>query len=153
MTKIRLPDDIIYYTIFPFLVDDMCNISDFQIFRVNKRMYSAKPLCFSGPKIKFGNQVWCSVHTPHEYTFSQYIKRQLDSIRNSPHDDRDASLMLNEKTLTYHNHDAIYTPTQLLYYWNRVVDKSPYKIEHLCCNGTGVVFSLRRNVTPETKDV
>lgn len=151
ITKSRLPDDIIYYMVFPFLVDNICNTSDFQIFRVNKRMYSTKPSCFSGPKSKFGNQVWCSVHTPHEYTFSQNIKSKIGSIRNLPYDDRDTSLLLNEKTLTYHNHDITYTPTKLLYYWKRVVDKSPYKIEHLCCSGTGVVFSLRINVSPETK--
>ena len=106
MNSLLLPDDIIYYKIFPFLVNHICNTSDFQIFRVNKRVLATKPSCFSAPKIKFGNQVWCSVHTPHEYTFSQYIKTQLDSIRNSPPDDRDASPMLNEKTLTYHNHDG-----------------------------------------------
>ena len=161
MNSLLLPDDIIYYKIFPFLVNRICNTSDFQIFRVNKRVLATKPSCFSAPKSKFGNQVWCSVHTPHEYTFSQNIKDQIGSIQpqknltdffNSSGDDNDFSRLHDDKSLTYHNYDHTYTPNDLLYFWKRVVDNSPYEVEHLCCGGNGVVISRRRNVSPKKEE-
>lgn len=158
MAKSLLPDDVIYHIIFPFLVNqDICNTSDFQIFRVNKRVHSTKPPCFSIPKIKFGNQVWCSVHTPHEYTFSKYIKDHTDSIQTHKminnffsSDNNGWTIgirhLLNDDSLTYHNYEHTYTPNDLLYYWKRVLDNSSYEVEHLCCGGQGVVL-LRRNVS------
>ncbi len=156
-----IPDDVIYNVIFPFLVNrDGCGVSDPQIILVNKRAYSAKPVCFSFPKIHFGNQVWCSVHTPHEYDFSRYIKSRANLSRmgkmvdellvtnktNVPffilnftsHDERD------DNSFTYHDSNRVYTPNELLYYWGKILEKSSYKIEHLCCGGNGVVFSRRR---------
>ena len=165
MNSLLLPDDIIYYKIFPFLVNRICNTSDFQIFRVNKRVLATKPSCFSAPKSKFGNQVWCSVHTPHEYTFSQNIKDQIGSIQpqknlteffNSSDDDDDDDddfyWLHDDQSLTYHNYDHTYTPNNLLYFWKRVVDNSPYEVEHLCCGGNGVVISRRRNVSPKKEE-
>ncbi len=146
MNSSSLPDDIIYYKIFPFLVNNVCNTSDFQIFRINKRMMSTKPSCFSAPKIKFGNQVWCSVHTPHEYTFSQNIKGQIASLHHHKKSTNFFSSTAappdrDDPSLTYHNYDHTYTPNDLLHYWKRVLDNSPYEVEHLCCGGNGIVFS------------
>ena len=111
-------------------------------------MHSTKPSCFSAPKIKFGNKVWCSVHTPHEYTFSQYIKDsvklQKESSDNDIPNEQERKYSRDDKSLNYHNSNHTYTPNELLYYWKRVVDNSPYEIEHLCCGGNGVVISLRR---------
>ena len=149
----KIPEDIIYNIIFPFLTNKSgCNLTEPQIVLVNKRVYSSKSACFS-PKLCFGGQSWCSVHTPHEYNFSKYFKRQLEliiskkkltklitSIKPLP-----CSLFpfLNDDTLAYHDSNRVYTPDELLYYWNRVLEKSFYKIEHLCCAGNGVSFADR----------
>ncbi len=139
MQSQRLPDDIIYYMIFPFLVNyNICNTSEFQIFCVNKRMYSAKPSCFSEPKIKFENQFWCLIHTPHEYGFSKYMRKAQLTQRPSRFD--------LDNVITYHNYDNTYTSNDLLYYWRRVLNYSSYKVDHLCCGGQGVVLSPRINL-------
>ena len=154
-----IPDDVIYKVIFPFLVNrDGCGGSDSQILLVNKRAYSAKPVCFSSPKIHFGNQVWCSVHTPQEYNFSMDVKSRanLSRIVKMVED-----LLVTNKTnvpffilnftnsndeFTYHDVDRVYTPNELLYYWGKILENSSYQIEHLCCGGNGVVFSRRVKV-------
>ena len=150
----KIPEDVIYNIIFPFLKNrDGCNLTEPQIALVNKRMGLGKPMCLF-PKLCFGDQKWCSVHTPHEYTFSKYIKKRLDlaktgkrlmrlftSISISPLNLND---IVNNNSLTYHNSNQLYTPNELLYYWNRVLEKTPYQIEYLCCGGNGVTFSERQ---------
>ena len=142
-----LPTDVIYNVIFPFIVGrEICNTSDFGIFCINKRLYNSKPTCFSAPKIKFGTQMWCKIHSPHEYTFSQYIKSQ---IAVQPQEEptnffssEDKGYLRDNLSLTYHDYTHTYTPNDLLYYWKRVVDSSPYEVTHLCCGGNGIEVSL-----------
>ena len=179
-----IPDDVIYNVIFPFLINrDGCGDFDPQVLLVNKRTYSAKPVCFSSPKIHFGNQVWCSVHTPHEYNFSMNVKNRANLSRmgkmvkellvtnktnvpffilnftkiphirrnqfhsNDYNDDNDDDNDDNyDNDFTYHDSDRVYTPNELLYYWGKILENSSYQIEHLCCGGTGVVFSRRVKV-------
>ena len=126
-----ISEDVIYNIIFPFLNNkNSCNLTEPQISLVNKRAYSAKPACFS-PKLCFGNQRWCLVHTPHEYNFSKYIKKKIDLT----------TTFLNDNSLAYHDSNRLYTPDELLYYLKRVLEKTSYKIDHLCCGGNGVTFS------------
>ena len=165
-----IPDDVIYNVIFPFLVDrDGCGGSDLQILRVNKRAYSAKPICFSSPKIHLGNQVWCSVHTLPEYNFSMYIKNLANSSQTRKMVDEmlvtqrtnvpffilnftnpNSRDYLSDDGFTYHDCDGVYTPKELLYYWRKILEKSSYQIDHLCCGGNGVVFSHRCKIILES---
>jgi len=158
-----IPDDVIYNVIFPFLVNrDDCDVSNPRILLVNKRAYSAKPVCFSSPKIDLGNQVWCSVHTPHTYNFSMYIKNRANLSRMGPMVDellgpnrtKVPFFILNfanvneprdDACLTYHDSNTTYTPNELLYYWKKILEKTSFQIEHLCCGGNGVVFTCRKS--------
>ncbi len=148
----KIPEDVVYNIIFPFLNNqDGCNLIEPQIALVNKRVYSAKSQCRS-MKLYFGGQRWCSVHTPHEYTLSKYMKQKLSlgeirdrlmrlftDISISPL--TLSSDIINDKSLTYHDSNHLYTPNELLYYWNRVLEKTAYQVEHLCCGGNGVSIS------------
>ena len=145
----NLPEDVIYTIIFSFLNHCECNLTEPQIVLVNKRM-ALKPTC-AASKLHFGRQKWCSVHTPHEYNFGRYIKKQitlnrtLENVygvpRRSPAPDRLFSPDSN--FLTYHDSNTFYSPEGLLYYWNRVLKNTEYKVDHLCCRKTGVIFSKK----------
>lgn len=134
-----IPEDVIYNIIFPFLNHrDGCNLTEPQIVLVNKRMSAKSKHTCVAPKLYFGRQKWCSVHTPNEYNFSQYLKQQIDR-------DRTLTGMFEDigPCLTYHDSNRFFTPDVLLYYWNRVLEKTSYQVDHLCCRGTGVTFSKR----------
>jgi len=142
-----IPEDVIYNIIFPFLINqDECNLTDPQIVLVNKRVYSSKPACFS-PKLCFGGQRWCLVHTPHEYNFSKYIKQKIDLAKPKELLARlpipPPNPYLNDHSLSYHDSTRLYTPNELLYYWKRILEKTSYQINHLCCGGNGITFSDR----------
>ena len=148
----KIPEDVVYNIIFPFLNNrDGCNLTEPQIALVNKRVNFSKPMCLF-PKLYFGGKRWCSVHTPHEYKFSKYIKQKLDLVKTK---ERLISLFTSismspltlssdkksDKSLSYHDSNHLYTPNELLYYWKRVLEKTSYQVEHLCCGGNGITFS------------
>ena len=60
----------------------------------------------------------------------------------------------DDRTLTYHDSNNIYTPDELLYYWKRVLEKTSYQVKDLCCDGTGIIFqsvSANKNISTTRK--
>jgi len=149
----KIPEDVIYNIIFACLRPPSgCSLNEIQLTLVNKRANSdslrGEGRCPS--PLRLGGKKWCPIHNPHECRFSKYLIHRLGLVHNV---NRRANRRAYPWTippsptdyLTYHDSNHFYTPSELVYYWTRVLENTPYRVEHLCCGGTGIIFGHQEN--------
>ena len=164
---ILLPDDVIYYVIFPYLIPNIsCNLSIQQSKRLellsslNHKSYQyiskLTPSCINISKVNIGKRYWCQQHHPTEYIICSHLIDIINSDQAWPFPDE--SVLINRESnativpsMSYHiSVHKLLTVHNLVSTVEKILEGSPYGVSHTCCRGTGVMFGRIVDSTLET---